>query len=62
MAVWGVEMNLNPSTPEISGLCRNGFCEGRDEGRDRVRHVHTDGDTNILIRRFCLSRANAIVH
>ena len=33
--------------------------EDRDKGRDRVRHVDTDGDTNLLT--FCLSRAHAIV-
>ena len=35
--------------------------EDRDKGRDRVRHVDTDGDTNLLIRKFCLSGAHAIV-
>ena len=35
--------------------------EDRDKGRDRVRHVDTDGDTNLLTGKFCLSRAHAIV-
>ena len=34
--------------------------EDRDKGRDRVRHVDRDGDTNLVTKKFCLSRAHAI--
>ena len=48
--------------PKFRVFIENGLFEGRNKSRDKGRHADTNGNTNLLTRKVCPSRAHAIIH